>query len=576
MIKKTRNKKEQADLLIAAARQFQEANHGKLPSATELAKELDTSAWTVYHNTFYMDWIREQGKTSDEKQTSEYSEKPKRSTAKKALVEINGQMIYPWEYQGVPVVRNAEMEKCLSRAARDLVKECAKQTPDYQIQISLQELWNENPECKRSGNPVFPIYVYAEPVFHAAQEAKKATAQSKKELQDFIQAYFHVATAEEAVPEADVTADTNEIPASPIDLTALIDCISSVFRGLSDIHKTQADESKILYEEIRKQNILLAQAVTLLSKDIVAQGKILEQLQDSILKMQHIPHPIDPDSVTTATAKILNDGKKISEVDKQSVIAEKLRNNRVSGSVETAETPDMPEPSGSTAAELSIKQPEPDVVEPEPEHKPIPEFISFRAYNNQIHALLAEFGYTDKMETERRALLSKAYTRMRNNYGIVWEQTEKDYVQENGDRARSTLRLAYFLEASTPKCRELLQSCLRSVLEAEAAEQASKVNSAEQYHVKDLDAVEDVIERIANVKNVEPRVLRDAYHAMLQSDSTMHWKRLSTAYREKFGMASKYVLDPMKIAKSTDKAKKRAIVLFNNFVDEQMSQDATA
>lgn len=65
------------------------------------------------------------------------------------------------------------------------------------------------------------------------------------------------------------------------------------------------------------------------------------------------------------------------------------------------------------------------------------------------------------------------------------------------------------------------------------------------------------------------------YHMLLQSDTTMHWKRLSTAYREKFRMASKYAIDPIKVAGSTDKAKKRAVVLFNMFVDKQF-MDVTA
>lgn len=595
MIKKTKDKREQADLMIAAATRLQEANGGKLPSATELASELNTSAWTVYHNSFYMDWIREHDggsklPTARKTQKESSDAKIKQGAPKeKALIEINGQTIYPWEYHGEPIVRNAEMEKCLSRAARDLVKECAKQTPDYQLQISLQELWNENPGCKRSGNPVFPIYVYAEPVFHAAQGSKKAKAQQKKELQAFIQSYFHASETDEVIPENAETdeAETDERPVPQLDLTALIDCISSGFQELVDSRKAQANDSKLLYEEIRQQNVLLAQAVTLLSKDIVAQGKVLEQIQKSIGKMQYVIKPIDPDSVTTATAKILNNGKKISEEEKHSVIAEKLRNNQVatptdarseSKAVESAISMNSNEKQQEASiASQPNEQSEPAEIEMAPWTEPVPEFINFRTYNSQIHALLAEFGYTDKMEAERRALLSQAYTRMRNNYGIVWEQLEKDYVQENGDKARSTLRLAYFLEASTPKCRGLLQSCLRTVLETEKnVKQGSKTDDAEQYHIKDLDDVDGVIEHMAAVKNVEPRALRDEYHAMLQSDSTMHWKRLSTAYREKFGMASKYVLDPMKIAKSTDKAKKRAIVLFNNFVDKQMGQDATA
>lgn len=612
MIQKTKDKREQGDLLIATAQQIQEASGGKLPSVSELAQALNTSVWTVYHNPFYMDWFHEHdGQSSNQKQDAKQSSDARQNVhkAEKDFLLVNGQTIYPWEYHGERVVRNAEMEKCLSRAARDAVKECAKQNPDYQLQISLQELWNENPGCKRSGNPVFPIYVYTEPVFQVAQGGKKVKAQQKKELQKFIDEYFHAVDEEESeeLETSDVAEETAESAGensqnnSTLLIERLSECLTSGFQTLSEIHKAQTNESKALYEEICKQNILLTQAITLLSKDIVVQGKILQRIQDSMDRMQFVPHPIDPDSVTTATAKILNDGKKISETEKKSMIAEKLRGNRTGGnaneqkkqnpSVNTAlpipteeqetaptegnEQPEWSEQSGATEPTVT----EPTVTEPGNPSvtEPVPEFISFRAYSARVHALMSEFGYTEKMEPERRALLSKAYKRMRNNYGIVWEQLDKDYVQENGDKARSTMRLAYFLEMSSPKCRTLLESCLRTVLEEEKAEKEKvSSNAAEQYYIEDLDAAEDAIERMATAKNVNPRILKDEYHAILQSDTTMHWKRLSTSYREKFGAASKYVLDPMKIAKSTDKAKKRAIVLFNGFVDKQMNQDATA
>ena len=92
--------------------------------------------------------------------------------------------------------------------------------------------------------------------------------------------------------------------------------------------------------------------------------------------------------------------------------------------------------------------------------------------------------------------------------------------------------------------------------------------------ITDAD-VDEMIEKLAIEKSVTPRSLKDAYHMLLQSDTTMHWKRLSTAYREKFRMASKYAIDPIKVAGSTDKAKKRAVVLFNMFVDKQF-MDITA
>lgn len=57
MIAKT--KKEHGDMMIAAAKKFQQEHDGKLPSVTDLAQQLDTSQWTIYHNSFYMEWLNQ-------------------------------------------------------------------------------------------------------------------------------------------------------------------------------------------------------------------------------------------------------------------------------------------------------------------------------------------------------------------------------------------------------------------------------------------------------------------------------------------------------------------------------------
>ena len=59
MIAKTKDKKEQGDMMIAAAKQFQQEHNGKLPSVMDMAHQLDTSQWTIYHNSYYMEWIKQ-------------------------------------------------------------------------------------------------------------------------------------------------------------------------------------------------------------------------------------------------------------------------------------------------------------------------------------------------------------------------------------------------------------------------------------------------------------------------------------------------------------------------------------
>lgn len=617
MIAKTKDKKEQGDMMIAAAKTFQQEHDGKLPSVMDVAHQLDTSQWTIYHNSYYMEWMKQAkmqiSGLSDAK--SQPALKNASQPAKKETLEsknslmIHGTLLYPWTFHGELVVRSAEMEKCLSRQVRDLVKVCAKQDASYMRTACLRELWDENPGCKRTGNPVFPVSLYVESAFHAALQTKKLQPRREKELKEFIKSYFHAGPAqEEAADVQDQGTQTDGAqdptlmcaPASALDLTPLIECISHGFQVLEASDLKRAENAAGLYVAIREQNKLLTQAVNLLSQNLMIQGQAIMNLQDAICSMVQDPDPANTGSVSTATAKILNRGEQIQETDKKALLEEKLQsasNRKVTAETSpdpnasekhetTEETPDI-DTESVLPGEVPDRRIDPDVdVQETPVSKKTPsiipeegqaaDFMSFRVYSDQIHALLLEFGITNKMDAERRAMLSKAYTRMRNQYGIVWEQVEKEYIQENGDRAKSTLRLAYFLELTGPQHRGLLSGCLHTVLQDAVKKHEEDTSSkAEQYYVQDLGLVDEMIEKLAIEKSVTPRSLKDAYHMLLQNDTTMHWKRLSTAYREKFRMASKCAIDPIKVAGSTDKAKKRAVVLFNMFVDKQF-MDVTA
>lgn len=617
MIAKTKDKKEQGDMMIAAAKKFQQEHDGKLPSVMDVAHQLDTSQWTIYHNSYYMEWMKQakmrisglsDAKSQPALKNASQPVKKETLESKNSLM-IHGTLLYPWTFQGELVVRSAEMEKCLSHQVRSLVKACAKQDASCMRTACLQELWDENPGCKRTGNPVFPVSLYVEAAFHAALQTKKLQPRREKELKEFIQSYFHAGPAQEEaadVQDQGVQTDGAQdptlmcVPAPALDLTPLIDCISHGFQALETFDLKHAENVAGLYIAIREQNKLLTQAVELLSQNLMIQGQAITSLQDTICSMVQDSNPVNAGSVSTATAKILNRGEQIQETDKKALLEKKLQsasNRKVTArtSLDTEafekheaaeETPDI-----DTGSDIPDEAPDmgtgPDISTQEtpvskkasstiPEEGQDSDFMSFRVYSDQIHALLLEFGITNKMDTERGAMLSKAYTRMRNQYGIVWEQVEKEYIQENGDRAKSTLRLAYFLESTGPQYRGLLGGCLYTVLQDAAKKHEEDTSSkAEQYYVQDLGLVDEMIEKLAIEKSVTPRSLKDAYHMLLQNDTTMHWKRLSTAYREKFRMASKCAIDPIKVAGSTDKAKKRAVVLFNMFVDKQF-MDVTA
>lgn len=577
MIAKT--KKEHGDMMIAAAKKFQQEHDGKLPSVMDLAQQLDTSQWTIYHNSFYMEWLNQARMQvsglsgAKPQQTSENVSKPvkKETTKSKGELMIRGTLLYPWTFKGEPVVRSAEMEKCLSYQVRNLVKACAKQDASRMRTTCLQELWDENPGCKRSGNPVFPVSLYVEAAFHAALQSKKLQTRQAEELKDFIRNYFHAGLTQEeeaAARDQETRIDgvhdpaVTCVPAPAIDMMPLVECISHGFQTLETSDLKHMESTTELYKAIREQNKLLAQAVELLSKNLMTQGQAIMNIQDVLEKKLQ----------STSNRKVT------TEVSLDTDAHEKCETTEETPDIDTgpsisSETSDMGTHQDTDVRETPAADEASSIIS---EDGQTSDFMSFHAYSDQIHALFLEFGITNKMDVERGTMLSKAYTRMRNTYGIVWEQVEKEYVQENGDRAKSTLRLAYFLELTGPQYRGLLNGCLHTVLQDAAKKNnESSVSKAEQYYIQDLSLANETIEKLAIEKSITPRSLQDAYYAMLQSDTTMHWKRLSTAYREKFHMASRYAIDPIKVAGFTDKAKKRAVVLFNMFVDKQF-MDVTA
>lgn len=67
-------------------------------------------------------------------------------------------------------------------------------------------------------------------------------------------------------------------------------------------------------------------------------------------------------------------------------------------------------------------------------------------------------------------MLSLTYKYMTKNYGIVWEQSKKDFYHENGYTPASTCQIAYWLESKKPAYKNLTQSCLYTVLKQERSE----------------------------------------------------------------------------------------------------------
>ena len=61
-------------------------------------------------------------------------------------------------------------------------------------------------------------------------------------------------------------------------------------------------------------------------------------------------------------------------------------------------------------------------------------------------------------------MLSLTYKYMTKNYGIVWDQEAKEFAEDLGYRPHSTSQLAYWLEISKPAYKNLVMSCLDTII----------------------------------------------------------------------------------------------------------------
>lgn len=60
--------------------------------------------------------------------------------------------------------------------------------------------------------------------------------------------------------------------------------------------------------------------------------------------------------------------------------------------------------------------------------------------------------------------LNLVYKYMTKNYGICWDQEKKDFKVDNGYYPKSTTQLAFWLEQTRPAYKNLVSSCLDTVI----------------------------------------------------------------------------------------------------------------
>ena len=61
-------------------------------------------------------------------------------------------------------------------------------------------------------------------------------------------------------------------------------------------------------------------------------------------------------------------------------------------------------------------------------------------------------------------MLSLTYKYMTKNYGVVWDQEEREFKEANGYRPHSTTQLAHWMETTKPAYHNLTSACLATIV----------------------------------------------------------------------------------------------------------------
>ena len=163
--------------------------------------------------------------------------------------------------------------------------------------------------------------------------------------------------------------------------------------------------------------------------------------------------------------------------------------------------------------------------------------------------ILIEFG---KFES-RADIMKYIYKYMNRNYGIVWEQEIKDYInRNNSDKKPSTIEIIYDNEM------------LRSIFDAVLSDMVGKVGEvgetrgAEEFREADGlkqrkndlvivpidDIIKPLIQKNCDLSNAGMATYRSVYRHMDENYS-VNWKNLQTRYCKKYGIYG----DPRKISR---------------------------
>lgn len=186
----------------------------------------------------------------------------------------------------------------------------------------------------------------------------------------------------------------------------------------------------------------------------------------------------------------------------------------------------------------------------------------FQKWKNEVfHSI------TGKTYKEQLAILEQTYKYMTQKYGIVWDQERKEYKEKYDNQSVTTLELAYELEQKNVANKNLLKTCLESVLSADVDETLSKEDP--NFSISNVTEIDEKFSLIAQVLLKDEKSLREEYCNMVYSDQTLKWGRLLRDYRRAHGLPQSRPVSVFAVLDSTATGRRRGISLYSNFLREK-------
>lgn len=186
----------------------------------------------------------------------------------------------------------------------------------------------------------------------------------------------------------------------------------------------------------------------------------------------------------------------------------------------------------------------------------------FQKWKNEVfHSI------TGKTYKEQLAILEQTYKYMTQKYGIVWDQERKEYKEKYDNQSVTTLELAYELEQKNVANKNLLKTCLESVLSADVDETLSKEDP--NFSISNVTEIDEKFSLIAQVLLKDEKSLREEYCNMVYSDQTLKWGRLLRDYRRAHGLPQSRPVSVFAVLDPTATGRRRGISLYSNFLREK-------